>query len=117
MASRPRKLLQLCQFEANVSGDRPRKITVTVTGHPTFHHNPPKWNEKTHAFTLPFFGRVKMSSAKNFQLIESPDSTNIMLMFGKVKQNVFALDFRNPFGLLEAFAVALSAMSKKRAVS
>eukprot|EP00397_Hematodinium_sp_SG-2012_P034946 GEMP01037534.1.p1 GENE.GEMP01037534.1~~GEMP01037534.1.p1 ORF type:complete len:414 (-),score=103.88 GEMP01037534.1:575-1816(-) len=117
MACHPRNFLQLCQFEANVSGDYPRKVRVTMPGQPTFQNNPPKWDAKINSYSLPFFGRVKIASAKNFQLVQPPDMSDILLMFGKVRPGVFALDFRHPFGMMEAFTVALSAMSKKRAVS
>jgi len=117
IACEPRTFKLLCQFEANVSGDGPRKLCATLPGRPTMSNNPPKWDAKLHSYSLPFFGRVKMSSAKNFQIVQPPDMENILLMFGKVKTDVFALDFRHPFGILEAFTVALASMAKKRSVS
>jgi tubby-related protein 1 len=77
----------------------------------------PKWNKKQKGYVLPFFGRVKLASAKNFQLMEGDDDTNILFMFGKVKKDHYSLDFRHPLSLMDAFGVAISSLLKKRAVS
>lgn len=38
-------------------------------------------------------------------------------MHGKVSKNEFHLDFRNPICMVEAFAISLASISKKRLVS
>jgi len=50
-----------------------------------------------------------MASAKNFQL-EVPDMPGKnKLLFGKVGDNQFVLDYRSPLGAVQAFAAALTA--------
>lgn len=59
-------------------------------------------------FRLNFRGRVTVPSVKNFQLISQEDDENIILQFGKISANGYNLDFKAPFNMLQAFAVALS---------
>ena len=59
-------------------------------------------------FRLNFHGRVTVPSVKNFQLISQEDDENIILQFGKISSNGYNLDFKAPFNMLQAFAVALS---------
>jgi len=69
----------------------------------------PKWNAKHKSLALDFAGRCSMASAKNFQL-EAPDKLGkVKLLFGKVADNQFVLDYRYPLGAVQAFAAALSA--------
>merc|ERR1712113_454682 len=98
----------------------PRKITVEFerTGTPYHMENmQPRWDKKLNSYALPFFGRVKKASAKNFQLVVDDDANTIFLMFGKISKDVFCLDFRGPIAPLDAFAIATAALAKKRAVS
>lgn len=100
---------------------------------------PPRWDENLGSFSLPFFGRARLPSAKNFQLVaakqpknqqndgnldgasgapRSPlEETEIFFVFGKVHKDYFCLDFRCPVRPLEAFAMAAAALAKKRVVS
>lgn len=73
----------------------------------------PKWSVKRASLALDFRGRATMASAKNFQLAR-PDATEReqqkpLLLFGKVAEKQFVLDFRAPLGALQAFAIALTA--------
>jgi hypothetical protein len=69
----------------------------------------PKWNLRRKSLTLDFHGRVSMASAKNFQL-EVPDVPGKnKLLFGKVGDNQFVLDYMSPLGAVQAFAAALTA--------
>eukprot|EP00916_Digyalum_oweni_P001320 GHVL01002562.1.p1 GENE.GHVL01002562.1~~GHVL01002562.1.p1 ORF type:complete len:472 (+),score=59.36 GHVL01002562.1:36-1451(+) len=115
----PRKSLLEVIYETNLIGDCPRKIrVVTKTEKEICLENiKPKWDNKLHSYALPFFGRVKMASAKNFQLMMNGDENNIILMFGKIKKDLFCLDFRHPLSALDAFAIASAALAKKRVVS
>jgi len=67
----------------------------------------PKWNTKHRTLTLNFRGRVSKASAKNFQL-EGPVSQSPMLLFGKVDEGKFVLDYQAPLGMIQAFAAALT---------
>ncbi|PFH32797.1 hypothetical protein BESB_014090 [Besnoitia besnoiti] len=135
---------ELCsiQFERNLRGDMPRQMKVRLNrqdGAYTLETVKAKWDESLQAYSLPFFGRAKVASAKNLQLIpcsgtrkrssgmrhaggqdgysDDEEQSSIYLMMGKVSKDVFALDFRGPVRLFEAFAVAAAAMAKKRAVT
>jgi len=76
----------------------------------------PRWNTKLGTLTLDFRGRVRVASSKNFQL-EVPggdrDSNNVKLLFGKVVDNQFVLDFKRPLGVVQAFAAALTTVHWK----
>lgn len=70
----------------------------------------PRWNAKHKSLSLDFRGRVSMASAKNFQL-ESPftmSQGSSLLLFGKVAEQKFVLDYRAPLGRVQAFAAVLS---------
>jgi hypothetical protein len=78
----------------------------------------PTWSDKAKCLCLDFYGRAKVASAKNIQL-EILDSQEICregrrrlrepeLLFGKVSDNEFVLDYSYPLGMAQAFAIALS---------
>ena len=69
-------------------------------------------------YSLPFFGRAKKASAKNFQLSAGGKEANdVYLSFGKMASEEFSIDFRHPITKRDAFAVALASLAKKRAVA
>lgn len=112
----------ICQigFSTNILGDSPRKISVDFErGNEKYHMEnvSPRWDAKLNSYALPFFGRVKKASAKNFQLVVNNDPNTIFLMFGKISKDVFCLDFRGPLAPLDAIAIAIASLAKKRAVS
>ena len=68
---------------------------------------------------MDFRGRCKVASKKNF-LIVSDDimkSEQVMLLFGKVKKDLFSLDFRAPFSVAAALGSVLPSFAKKLAVT
>ena len=72
----------------------------------------PKWNAKRKDMQLNFKGRCKVTSAKNFQL-EMPRSMKektgvTKLLFGKIAENEFVLDYSTPLSEVQAFAAALT---------
>lgn len=117
-----RQRAQLCKigYETNILGDVPRRVTVDFERDGEAYHMTnmaPRWDKKLNSYALPFFGRVKKASAKNFQLVVNDDPNTIYLMFGKISKDVFCLDFRGPLTALDAIAIASAALAKKRAVS
>lgn len=70
----------------------------------------PIYNMDTSSYVLNFNGRVTLPSVKNFQVIHPNDSSYITLMFGKIGDNDFVLDFTYPWNALEAFGVAVSSL-------
>jgi len=115
----PRLPICTIRYETNILGECPRKITWQVDrdGQEYCMSNLlPKWDKTLGSFSLPFFGRVTKASKKNFQMVINGDPNTIYLMFGKVSKDVFSLDFRAPLSPLDAWALALAALAKKRAV-
>jgi len=68
----------------------------------------PKWNIKNKSLSLDFRGRAKLASAKNFQLENASLSQKAFLLYGKVSEDKFVLDYSSPMGMVQAFAAALS---------
>jgi hypothetical protein len=68
----------------------------------------PKWNPRLKTLNMNFHGRVSQSSAKNFQLelVDKPEKFRVL--FGKVAQNKYVLDFKSPLNMIQAFAAAVS---------
>eukprot|EP01071_Lankesteria_metandrocarpae_P006720 Lankesteria_metandrocarpae@DN4460_c0_g1_i1.p1 len=94
------------------------KPSTTETYPTQFENLKPVWNTKIQSFALPFYGRAREASARNFQLVErSGDTSTIYLMHGKISKDVFALDFRCPISDIDALAIAIAAFAKKRAVA
>lgn len=91
----------------------------------TFQTKQPVWSEELQAWTLNFDGRVKMASKKNF-LLEVEDKFHLVnefgedteqLRFGKVRKNVYSLDYKYPFSPIAALGVCISTFAKKMVVT
>ena len=60
-----------------------------------------------------------MSSVKNFIITRPKEGTNgkesqeNLVLFGKIEKNMFNLDIRHPFNLVQGLALALSSFDKK----
>jgi hypothetical protein len=88
-----------------------RKVAVMCTKNP-------EYDESLKAYTLDFHGRVKEASVKNFQLVAWDHTTDrkggdVLLQFGKMSDDVFALDFAYPLSIHSAFAIALASIDTK----
>lgn len=71
----------------------------------------PRWSAKSRSLTMDFRGRCSLASASNFQLVmpEKERGKSPRLLFGKVAENRFVLDYAKPLGAVQAFAAALTA--------
>eukprot|EP00918_Siedleckia_nematoides_P014405 GHVU01031276.1.p1 GENE.GHVU01031276.1~~GHVU01031276.1.p1 ORF type:complete len:388 (+),score=67.43 GHVU01031276.1:46-1164(+) len=77
----------------------------------------PAWDPQLRAYSLPFFGRARLPSAKNFQLGATRESdADILVLFGKMDKDEFCLDFREPVNEVQAMGLAVAALATKRAV-
>ena len=81
-------------------------------------NKPPEWDEATKAYMLDFKGRVREPSVKNFQLVTWDHNSDrkgveLILQFGKIRDDVFALDFAYPLSSVQAFALALASIDSK----
>lgn len=111
-------------YAFSLLSDNPRSLQCWLTDESLqrqleFKNVPPRWNAGTESYCLDFYGRVSKASAKNFQLVAPDDPNTIYLMFGKVTpkqtgRNSFHLDYRCPFSMIQAFAVALCSLARNR---
>ncbi|KAF8663761.1 hypothetical protein HU200_055086 [Digitaria exilis] len=82
----------------------------------------PRWHEHLQCWCLNFHGRVMVASVKNFQLI-APEGTGepwgvqddetVVLQFGKIEDDVFTMDYRQPLSAFQAFAICLTSFGSK----
>nr|TKW16887.1 hypothetical protein SEVIR_5G328800v2 [Setaria viridis] len=84
----------------------------------------PRWHEHLQCWCLNFHGRVMVASVKNFQLIAPAgtgepwgvqDDETVILQFGKVEDDVFTMDYRQPLSAFQAFAICLTSFGSKLA--
>ncbi|KAK8939912.1 Tubby-like F-box protein 1 [Platanthera guangdongensis] len=84
----------------------------------------PRWHEHLQCWCLNFHGRVTVASVKNFQLVASvtPDQSTgdvdedkVLLQFGKVGDDLFTMDYREPLSAFQAFAICLTSFGTKLA--
>eukprot|EP00262_Sarcandra_glabra_P007913 TRINITY_DN21024_c1_g1_i2.p1 TRINITY_DN21024_c1_g1~~TRINITY_DN21024_c1_g1_i2.p1 ORF type:complete len:205 (+),score=13.37 TRINITY_DN21024_c1_g1_i2:101-715(+) len=82
----------------------------------------PRWHEHLQCWCLNFHGRVTVASIKNFQLIATVDPNRpcgrgdddmVLLQFGKVGDDMFTMDYRQPLSAFQAFAICLTSFGTK----
>ncbi|WOK91498.1 hypothetical protein Cni_G00189 [Canna indica] len=82
----------------------------------------PRWHEHLQCWCLNFHGRVTVASVKNFQLVATADAAQpwgtgdeetVLLQFGKVAQDMFTMDYRQPLSAFQAFAICLTSFGTK----
>lgn len=84
----------------------------------------PRWHEHLQCWCLNFHGRVTVASVKNFQLVATVDQSQpggkgdeetVLLQFGKVGNDTFTMDYRQPLSAFLAFAICLTSFGTKLA--
>ncbi|KAF8046987.1 hypothetical protein N665_3272s0001 [Sinapis alba] len=84
----------------------------------------PRWHEHLQCWCLNFHGRVTVASVKNFQLVATVDQSQpsgkgdeetVLLQFGKVGDDTFTMDYRQPLSAFQAFAICLASFGTKLA--
>ncbi|CAD8045638.1 unnamed protein product [Paramecium sonneborni] len=117
-----RRRLMKIEYETNIMANEPRYFDTVFLNLDTKSWEElitlrPHYNQEKDCYQLNFFGRAKIASARNFQLIKAGDDKTIQLLHGKMEPNSFNLDFRPPLSILQAFAISMVSISSKALVS
>lgn len=95
----PRDITKIAPDDGHILNE---SSSITVT------NLKPKWSKVLNSYVLNFKQRVKIPSVKNFILSCPNNSEEHLLLFGKVEESIYHLDFKAPFSPMQAFATALS---------
>ncbi|KAJ9153497.1 hypothetical protein P3X46_026927 [Hevea brasiliensis] len=96
----------------------------SVSGYTVLRNKAPRWHEHLQCWCLNFHGRVTVASVKNFQLVATVDQSQpggkgdedtVLLQFGKVGDDTFTMDYRQPLSAFQAFAICLTSFGTKLA--
>ncbi|XVF78853.1 hypothetical protein PTKIN_Ptkin14bG0170800 [Pterospermum kingtungense] len=95
-----------------------------ISGNTILKNKAPRWHEHLQCWCLNFHGRVTVASVKNFQLVATVDQSQpegkgdeetVLLQFGKVGDDTFTMDYRQPLSAFLAFAICLTSFGTKLA--
>ena len=110
-------------YAVNRLANRPRAMRVRRNSI-NLRSRAPEYNPRLQGFCLDFFGRARLASVRNFQLVDADEPTvpndphaeaKCKLLFGRWSADSFHLDVKHPFSPAEAFAVAVSSFATKLA--
>ena len=110
-------------YAVNRLANRPRAMRVRRNAI-NLRSRAPEYNPRLQGFCLDFFGRARLASVRNFQLVDAdapavPNDPHAeqkcKLLFGRWSADSFHLDVKAPFSPAEAFAVAVSSFATKLA--
>ncbi|XP_010694543.2 tubby-like F-box protein 7 [Beta vulgaris subsp. vulgaris] len=100
------------------------KLAEPDSSYTVLRNKAPRWHEHLQCWCLNFHGRVTVASVKNFQLIATVDQSQpggkgdeeiVLLQFGKVGDDTFTMDYRQPLSAFQAFAICLTSFGTKLA--
>ncbi|KAL5697929.1 Tubby-like F-box protein 7 [Ranunculus cassubicifolius] len=124
---RPRRMictLQCPTTKRNNMDEQPLQNTVSG-GCMVLKNKAPRWYKPLKSWRLNFHGRVTFwTSVKNFQLLAPVDPSQprskgddeiVLLQFGKVADDIFTMDYRQPLSAFVAFAICLTSFDPKSA--
>ncbi|XP_076911763.1 tubby-like F-box protein 7 [Bidens hawaiensis] len=124
----PRRMISSLRYPVpDESQETEPKLTKSksVAGAQTVLRNKaPRWHEHLQCWCLNFHGRVTVASVKNFQLVATMDPSQpggkgdgetVLLQFGKVGDDMFTMDYRQPLSAFHAFAICLTSFGTKLA--
>ncbi|RRT71684.1 hypothetical protein B296_00002328 [Ensete ventricosum] len=125
----PRRMLCTLQRTAENSRKVHQKIpradaSGSDAGSVVLKNKAPRWHEHLKCWCLNFHGRVTVASVKNFQLVASSNPNRagdgtidvnepVLLQFGKVGDDMFTMDYREPLSAFQAFAICLTSFGTK----
>ena len=93
-------------------GLRNMKINI-VDNKINFFNKKPIWSQEYNNYILNFFNnRVQVEDKKNF-ILENIENKNVFLQCGKINENLFALDFMQPFTPIQAFSISITSLLSK----
>ncbi|GAA0186831.1 scaffold/adaptor protein [Lithospermum erythrorhizon] len=105
-------------------GDKTNSADLNALSLTVLKNKAPRWHEHLQCWCLNFHGRVTVASVKNFQLAATLDQSHpggigdeetVLLQFGKVGDDLFTMDFRQPLSAFQAFAISLTSFGTKLA--
>lgn len=106
----------------NATEDMSKARCNAEGSHVVLKNKAPRWHEHLQCWCLNFHGRVTVASVKNFQLVASVDPSQpgnvgdeevVLLQFGKVGDDIFTMDYRQPLSAFQAFALCLTSFGTK----
>ncbi|XP_015578068.1 tubby-like F-box protein 7 isoform X2 [Ricinus communis] len=106
-------------FDSKMEGQESSASGCTI-----LRNKAPRWHEHLQCWCLNFHGRVTVASVKNFQLVATVDQSRpggkgdedtVLLQFGKVGDDTFTMDYRQPLSAFQAFAICLTSFGTKLA--
>ncbi|CAL9105731.1 unnamed protein product [Musa textilis] len=125
----PRRMLCTLQCPAENSHKVHQKMpradaSGSDAGSVVLKNKAPRWHEHLKCWCLNFHGRVTVASVKNFQLVASSNPNRagdgaidvyepVLLQFGKVGDDMFTMDYREPLSAFQAFAICLTSFGTK----
>ncbi|KAI4333561.1 hypothetical protein L6164_018349 [Bauhinia variegata] len=130
----PRRMICSLKCPAPSSGESPDGKSLddhnvndkeqATTSYSILKNKAPRWHEHLQCWCLNFHGRVTVASVKNFQLVATVDQSQpggkgdeetVLLQFGKVGDDTFTMDYRQPLSAFQAFAICLTSFGTKLA--
>ncbi|KAH8518729.1 hypothetical protein H0E87_000539 [Populus deltoides] len=108
----------------NVDNSKMTQLESASSGFTVLRNKAPRWHEHLQCWCLNFHGRVTVASVKNFQLVATMDQSQpggkgdeetVLLQFGKVGDDTFTMDYRQPLSAFQAFALCLTSFGTKLA--
>ncbi|XP_071691892.1 tubby-like F-box protein 7 isoform X2 [Rutidosis leptorrhynchoides] len=127
----PRRMVSSLKCSASDELQTDAKLTKSKSvaggggaGQTLLRNKAPRWHEHLQCWCLNFHGRVTVASVKNFQLVATMDPSQpggkgdgetVLLQFGKVGDDMFTMDYRQPLSAFHAFAICLTSFGTKLA--
>ncbi|KAJ4833956.1 Tubby-like F-box protein 7 [Turnera subulata] len=110
--------------DKQLESSKMKEVESAVSGITVLRNKAPRWHEHLQCWCLNFHGRVTVASVKNFQLVATVDQSQpggkgdedtVLLQFGKVGDDTFTMDYRQPLSAFQAFAICLTSFGTKLA--
>lgn len=126
----PRRMICSLNRQCNYNNDNEENFKIIKSdslisnGYSVLRNKAPRWHEHLQCWCLNFHGRVTVASVKNFQLVATVDQSQpggkgdeetVLLQFGKVGDDTFTMDYRQPLSAFQAFAICLTSFGTKLA--